>query len=71
MLNVQVHFHCLILLSISDYPDYSQYQTQSYDQSQIKYEEEEEEEEEKYQIPDNTNGGRTNNYDDYEEGEAY
>lgn len=69
MLNGQVQLQCLILLSISDYPDYSQYQTQSYDQSQIKYEEEEEEE--KYQIPDNTNGGRTNNYDDYEEGEAY
>lgn len=39
-----------------------------YDQTQVKYEDEEDEK--KFQIPDNTNGGRSN-YDDYEEGEAY
>lgn len=50
-----------------DYPDYSQYDSQPYDQSQVKYEDEDEQ---KYQIPDEANNGR-NNYDDYEEGEAY
>lgn len=50
-----------------DYPDYSHYDSQPYDQSQVKYEDEDEQ---KYQIPNDTNNGR-NNYDDYEEGEAY
>lgn len=57
----------LIRCIFLDYPDYSHYDSQSFDQAQVKYEDEEEQ---KYQIPDNSNGGQ-NSYDDYEEGEAY
>lgn len=51
---------------ISDYPDYSQYAAQNYEQTNVKYEDEDEQ---KYE-PDNANGN-SRHYDDYEEGEAY
>lgn len=51
----------------SDYPDYySQYNAQTLEQTNVKYEDENEQ---KYE-PDNTNGS-SRHYDDYEEGEAY
>lgn len=58
-----------MISSLADYPDYGHhYESSGYDQAQVKYEDDDEQ---KYKIPDNTNGSSRNDYDDYEEGEAY
>lgn len=58
--------HIFKLVYSLDYPDYAQYQTEPYDEGNVKYEDEDEQ---KYE-PDNANGNRHYN-DEYEEGEAY